>query len=512
MAYTDFDFADRDALIDFLWDGDSALIADYLDHNHQDMAAFFKNVSGHSIDIRILSTVLRSDNDNNIRECRNFIAGCLDRGADQLPLPKTEPIEPQTTAKRPKQSVLSKISAMRWPLPVTVAAASIAASAFFIDLNDIKEYFSPHNDSTLSEPVADLSGSFNEGPTITPGQPELDAIDDAVQEALNPPMHGYAQSAEFDSHGVEGLYQDTSGTIFYQDWEVPNDVYEANILTAQITGLPLTYMFAAQATESAVNGVIDPNATNSMRTCGLAQFVPSTLAEYSYNYAELIGFDGIRDDLVVRTRTRLEEDLPNGDPSYHLSYNFSDPMAHHAVEQICFDPHFNTRLGGIMKLRDIGIMQRNLADLAPEGSDFFPVTELQAYVALFAGRTGAEELIEDLVNNGGDAPVTNFFSAVARSNTINQQILYHSKTITNSEGEEVTVPDRENPRTVAEFFENLEETRPLTNTVLPDFTDWSSIQAEIATNMADLDRITVRVTSPRPVARPPRAERYAEYN
>jgi hypothetical protein len=391
-------------------------------------------------------------------------------------------------------------------------AASIAASALFVDIGSIKEYFTPNSDRAISEPVTDLSGSFNgaDAPVIAHSQPDLAPIAQAVEETLLPPAHNYAQATEFDAHGVEGLYQDTSGTIFYQDWIVPNDVYEANILTAQITGLPLSYMFAAQATESAVEGVIDPNATNTMGTCGLNQFVRSTLAEYAYNYAELIGFDGIRDDLIMRTRTRLEEDLPNGDPAYHLSHDYADPLSRATVERICFDPHFNTRLGAIMKLLDIGRMQRNLAELTPEGHDFFPVTELQAYVALFAGRTGAENMIEDLVNNNGSTDVTTFFSTRARENSTNQWVLYHTRTVLdengqperNDDGEVIVVPDTSNPRTVAEFFANLEETRPLTNAVLPNFTDWSSIREYIETNMAQLDRTTIRVSVPRPVPRP----------
>jgi len=499
VSATEFNFADRYDLIDFLVDGETTLVADYLDQSRAAVAHFFEIISSQLInddELQELSDAFRSGDKKYITFFRELLGDAPDVAINALPLTTS----PQ---QRPRTPIITRARRMAWPLAGTALAASIAASVLFIDLSDIKEYFSPNNDGALSETTAGLSGSFNgDVPSISPSQPDLGTIDDAVEEALSPITHDYAQSLEFNSHGVEGLYQDTDGTIFYQDWEVPNDVYEANILTAQITGLPLSYMFAAQATESAVGGMIDPNATNTMGTCGLNQFVRSTLAEYAYNYSDLIGFDGIRDDLIVRTRTRLEGSDANGDPLYQLSHDYADPLSRATIERVCVDPHFNTRLGAIMKLRDIGMMQRNLADLAPEGHDFFPVTELQAYVALFAGRTGAENLIEDLVSNDGSTNVTNFFSATARSNSTNQWILYHTKTIINADGEEAIVPDTSNPRTVAEFFANLEETRPLTNAVLPNFTDWSSIREFIETNIAELERTTIRVSVPPPIPRP----------
>ena len=372
-----------------------------------------------------------------------------------------------------------------------VLAAGVAIS--FIDFDSWFPDNSSPNNGAITEP-------FDHAALPPPPQSDADQITSEIEDALTPFDHTVG---EFDTYDVPGLMQNEDGEIFYYDWFVENDVYEANVLTSQITGLPLAYSFAVQALESSM----DPEAFNNRsKACGLSQFVPSTLAQYAYQYAPLIGYEGVRDNLVVREREKLEGTNADGDPLYNLTYSYPNLNAQHTMVHTCFDPHFNTRLIAVMHLREIGSLQSDLEEFAPEGMDYYPITELEGYIAHFAGGSGGERILRDLLSNNGESEAREFFSASAigtreNPNITNQRLLFHPKNVTDDEGNTIlddegnilTVPDWENPRTVAEFVEFLSEDKGLSDTPLPNFTDWGALSERIANNMESLEVSAVTV-------------------
>ncbi|MEM9469154.1 MAG: transglycosylase SLT domain-containing protein [Pseudomonadota bacterium] len=511
MTTANLNFRDQEELIDFLLDGAPTLVADYLDQHKTSMEEFFKLVGGNILNIKDLSEALRMDENEIISAYRNFISDCVHRHGNLLPLPE------QKTSNKQNANLPRKARRVGWQLAtVALVTSAIAITNIVFDLED----FLPDRSSTSDSA---LSGEFNSDlqPNTSPST-DVEMIDDAIQEALNPSEHDYAENDGFNNYGVEGLYQDTAGNIFYYDWSVSNDVYEANVLTSQITGMPLSYSFAVQAVESSLN----PNAISGRavvgefqesKACGLSQFVPDTLAEVAYRFGPLIGYEGIRDDLITRTREDLGTFNSDGDPNFHLHYDYTDAGGEHTMIRTCFDPHFNTRLAAVMQIREIGSLQRDLAEFAPNDMEYYPITQLQGYVAHYAGGNGGEDILRDMITNEGNSFAFESFSPVAVNNSTNQWLLFHAEHATDSdgnlrydnEGEPIIVPNRNAPRTVAEFLELLAEEKGLSDTPLPNFTNWSQIVENIAQNIESLGIDSVSIVksyrpaySGRPALRP----------
>lgn len=498
MPKTALTFTDRDELADFLTDGEPSAVADYLDTHDSDFAQFLSVTSGATFtvsDIETITDALRKGNQENISDFRNFISDCIQRNPEALPLSRATEKTPQIDLPQRAAKSGSWLRKTLIATPIIVAAGFVTT---FIDFGSNEDYTTTPNDS------AELAEPFNE---VAPSPPQKDAqkIAGIVENAVEPDRDPVAG---FDDYGVEGLYQDSDNIIYYQDWLVPNDVYEANVLTSQITGMPLSYSLAVQALESSMN----PRAFNGIKACGLSQFVPETLAEVGYRFSPLIGYEGIQDALLVRDRELLERTDENGGPLYNLTYDYASNSAQHNMIETCWDPHFNTRLAAVMQIREIGSLQRDLAEFAPEGMDHYPVTELQGYIAHFAGGSAGENIIHDLLGNDGESLAREFFSSGAVANSTNQRLLFHPKTITNDEGQETQVPDLENPRTVAEFFAFLEDDKGLSNdpdSALPDFTNWEERANIIEANMSNLGISPVTIIasnrlaySPTPAPRP----------
>jgi len=377
----------------------------------------------------------------------------------------------------------------KW-LSITASASTIVAMVY-VGLSGHSDDFNP------SQPSLDNTSAAQPFDQAAKPNEPAHAIDKAIQDAL-----GQTTNLE-----AEGLFEDSDGNIFYHDWFVPKEVYEADVQTAQITSLPLSYILAVQSLESS----FDPKAFNGIKACGLAQFVPETLAEKAYRYSPLIGFEGIRDTLIERTSTKIprtQEQIDNGEEVlYNLTYDYVDTLSQHTLVETCWNPEFNTRLAAVMQIRDIGELQRDLAKFAPEGLSYYPVTELQAYTAHFAGGRAGENLLRDFLSNNGNATATDFFSQEAVSNTTNQNLLFHTKTVTDDDGNEKEVIDFDHPRTVTEFFKFLKSEKGLSDTPLPDFTDWNKIEAQISTKMAAIEPVYIQKEttvsySPKPVPRP----------
>lgn len=479
MASTDLNFADRGALVDFLVDGRLKDVAKYLKRNQKAVGRFLKTMTGNDVsneDLNTLRNSIRRGDDAYLTPFRELVSGAPDNALGLLPL-------------KSKPSLWKRSAGVGSWLTSATAVVGIVTLPFLIDNNDITPDTPPNNGGELSE-------QFNEETGF-----DFSGMDAARQDALRP----------FET--VDGLYQDTDGTIYYQDWIVPNDVFEANVLTAQIAGMPLSYSFAVQALESSLN----PNAFNGIRACGLSQFVPSTLAEMGYRFSPLIGYEGIRGNLIERTRIDLGTKDANGDPHFQLNYDYADEGGRHTMINTCWDPHFNTRLAAVMQIREIGSLQREFAEFAPEGMSYYPVTELQGYVAHFAGGRAGENIIRDDIANDGASFARDFFSNEAINNSTNQWLLFHTKpvldengdpTFTN-DGEPIVTPDTNNPRTVAEFLAHLEEEKGLGETPLPNFTNWSAIAGNIEYHIGQLNLENVTIVkshapaySPRPILRP----------
>jgi len=364
----------------------------------------------------------------------------------------------------------------------------------------VKLYMDNAPTDTILVDNASLSEPFN---NQAPSPPSADAaeIDAVISGILEPSDTLPTETSPVQIEEITGLSIDTDGIVSYTDgtqtWTVPAEVFEAETFAAQVTPLPLSFIMAVHAVESSFN----PIATNDMGTCGLSQFVPSTLSEMAYKYSGLIGYDNVRDNLVIRTRDEIEGE--NGEQLFQLDYHFNgDEIGLEAMNTLCEDPNYNTMLSSIMKIRDIGRMQINLSDLAPEGADFYPITELHGYLAVFGGRGAAQNMIRDLHENDGVTNALNFFSDDAAANATNQRLLYHSIEVKQEDGSITVEPDTSNPRTVAEFMVFLENDRGLSNDmVFDDLRDWGTISTQIAQNlehsgMERIDVATLKIISP----------------
>lgn len=320
---------------------------------------------------------------------------------------------------------------------------------------------------TPNENRPSLSGAINRH------QDTKEAFANNILENTKSSLASQKVETAFNDHGVDGLYQE-NGQIMYHDWTVSQDVYEANLLASKATGLPQSYLYAVQSVESSLN----EQAINGIKACGLTQFVPDTLDYMTYEFASDIGFDGA-ENFIERYNTKG----PKEDPVW--GYRHTSPFSENTLMAMCWNAQFNVMLGSVNKIIDLGKMQKSLAKFAPEGMDYYPVTQLHGYVAVFAGGNGGTKLLRDLVANSGNSHAIKFFSSAARKDPINAKLLYHPHTVVR-DGKKVIEPNMKNPRTVTEFYALIKNERGLSDEVLPDFRDWRHIVSNIDVKLTDL--------------------------
>ncbi len=286
-------------------------------------------------------------------------------------------------------------------------------------------------------------------------------------------------SAEMGKQNVPGLAVSNTGKITYtnqdQTWTVPQEVYNSNFLTAQITGVPARYMFAVQALESSFN----PNSVNHIKACGLSQFVPTTLHEKAYKYGALIGFPEVKNLIKRYVKKRDKKGRP------YFGYKPKNTIAEKKLAKICLDPDFNTRLGAVNMMLDIGYLQRNLAKYAPSGDSYYPITELHGYTAHFSGGGAGYKVLKDVLGKDGVNHAYKSFSSGARNDSTNKKLLYVDG-------------NKNNPRTTKQFIKFLGEIKGLSNTILPDMRNFGKQREHIVAQIEKLDSHPNTVTASLP--------------
>ena len=144
--------------------------------------------------------------------------------------------------------------------------------------------------------------------------------------------------------------------------------------------MPLPITLAMIAKESS----FDPKAENkTSKARGWLQFVENTLYEQAHESGHKIGYPDAA-KLVIKTTIKG-----------HFNYQPISAEAKNKLNDLCFNPDFNLRLGIKYALKNIGELQKKLHDLRPEGSSYYPVTPAEAYAIHFMGTAGAANAIRD---------------------------------------------------------------------------------------------------------------------
>lgn len=248
--------------------------------------------------------------------------------------------------------------------------------------------------------------------------------------------------------------------ITFGKYNVSEDVLNANLEASLKFGLPLSLMLKIQGPESG----FDPSSLNKKsRACGLGQFIPATLAEKTYRFAEAMGFEGAG-DLVRRYDPNAGQKVTE-EPGYKPTYKYEakNEAAREKLEELCFDPRFNAHLKAQYLTSNIAKMQKELSDIAPKGHKVYPVTSQQVYAAHFGGENRTIRMIRDLQDpKKAEKPASAYFN----KHEVKQNRPYF-------------FTQDNKPRSLQNFFDNLADKKGLGRDVMPDMREWSIQSGEI---------------------------------
>lgn len=248
-------------------------------------------------------------------------------------------------------------------------------------------------------------------------------------------------------------------------WQVSQDVLKANTEVAFKFGIPLSLMMKIQGVES---GFDKNNINKDTQACGLGQFVPKTLYQKTYDYAEAIGYKDMK-SMVVRFDPNAGNDKITKAPGYKpvFDYRPADENAGAMLAILCTDARYNAHLKGQYLASNIARLQTQLADSSGKA---YPLTSVQAYGAHFAGENRILRMIRDLGNEKkAAAPASTYFS----TKEVKQNAPYFFS-------------QNHQPRSLENFFDNLATTKGLGNEVLPDMRGWKIPAGEITIKNADI--------------------------
>ncbi len=269
----------------------------------------------------------------------------------------------------------------------------------------------------------------------------LEGLKDEIGHAFNPYAadHAHLENVPGLSR-KEGIYRFTLGN---ETWTVPDSVAEAIALSSRASGLPPWIYFATVAKEASFN--VSAFNENS-GACGLAQFVPTTLYEYVFKYAQTLGYPHAASLVERYTKHRI-----NGNPVF--GYRPVSEGARTQLAEMCKDPELNIALKTVFMSDNIGRLQRNLAEYVD--ADYYAVKNHDLYVAHFAGMGRSEKMLTVYLTNQGDEKfAADFFPKHAREDSANRQLIY-------------TGGDLTQPRTVTQFLDYIADTKHFGRTPLP---------------------------------------------
>lgn len=273
-----------------------------------------------------------------------------------------------------------------------------------------------------------------------------------------------SRAADFDK--ILEYIPVADSTVRFGKWHVSQDVLNANTEVAFKFGLPLSLMMKIQGVESRFDRYSRNKDTGA---CGLGQFVPATLYEKTYKYADAMGFAGLK-QMVERydPKAGTEEAKVKG---YKPTFNYRpvDAGAAETLGVFCTDARYNAHLKGQYLASNIARLQTQLADLSPK-SGYYPLTSVEVYGAHFAGENRIVRMIRALHDPKKAAePASKFFDSAE----VKQNRPYF-------------LDDQNRARSIAGFFANLAELKGLGTDVMPDMRGFKIPQGEVSIGNVDV--------------------------